>query len=44
MRKDFITESGKLTKALRIFDVVINPDLPQELFDPPAAAAATPDR
>ncbi len=34
--RDFMTESGKRTKTLLIYDVVINADLPQELFDPPA--------
>lgn len=34
-RRDFITESGKRIKALLIYDVDINPDLPQELFEHP---------
>ena len=33
--RDFITESGKRTKALVIYDVVTNPDVPQATFDPP---------
>ena len=34
-RRDWITTSGKRTKALVISDVVINPDLPQKLFERP---------
>ncbi len=34
-RRDYMTESGKLTKALMIDDVVINPDIPQARFERP---------
>ncbi len=34
-RRDWITASGKRTKALVIYDVVINPEIPQELFERP---------
>ena len=36
-RRDWITESGKRTKALVISDVVINPEIPESMFQPPAA-------
>ncbi len=34
-RRDWLTLSGKLTKALVISDVVINPDVPQSRFEKP---------
>ena len=34
-RRDWITVSGKRTKALTISDVVINPEVPQEMFEVP---------
>ncbi len=34
-RRDFITDSGKRTKALVISDVVINPDIPEPTFERP---------
>ena len=36
-RRDWITESGKRTKALVISDVVINPEIPESMFQPPTA-------
>ena len=35
VRRDWITTSGKRTKALAVSDAVINPDAPQELFERP---------
>ncbi len=34
-RRDWITESGKRTKALVLSDVTINPNIPQERFERP---------
>lgn len=34
-RRDWITESGKRTKALVVSEVVINPEIPQEMFERP---------
>lgn len=35
VRRDFVTESGKRTKALMIFDVEINGEVPESLFERP---------
>ncbi len=35
IRRDWITASGKRTKALVVTDVVINPDIPQQRFERP---------
>jgi hypothetical protein len=35
IRRDFIVASGKMTKSLAIYDVVINPELSQKIFETP---------
>jgi hypothetical protein len=34
-RRDWVTESGKRTKALVVSDVVVNPEIAQEIFERP---------
>ena len=36
-RRDFITESGKRTKVLTIYDVTLNSDIPQSVFEGPTS-------